>query len=312
MSEAVLGQRLQPAVAAIAVEALARGVGGTLPTTSTLQADLGLGAGTVQRALTSLRERGALLTTSRGQLGRVVDQLDVGACWRAAGLAPVRMLLPPGGSAEIEVLADRLAGSITDLGIAHTVRHQRGGATRLRAVESGADELVAVSGATWTALADAARASVGSARFLAPGSYYAPERVVVVSRTADAGRDGRRRVAVDPESPDHVAFTEAVFGPATGTVEFVEVPFTAVPAAVLRGTVDAGVWHVTRSVIPLDLAGLTTTTVDMPALSDVWDRASGAVLVATHRRPELRAVLRSLDLGDLVAAQRRWSADHPY
>lgn len=305
MSEVVLGQRLQPAVAAIAVEALARGVGGTLPTTSTLQADLGLGAGTVQRALTSLRERGALLTTSRGQLGRVVDRLDVGACWRAAGLAPVRMVLPPGGSAEIEVLAEQLAASITGLGIAHTVRHQRGGAARLRTVASGTDELAAVSGATWTALTEPERDSVGTARLLAPGSYYAPDRVVVVSRTADAGRDGRRRVAIDPESPDHVAFTAAVFGPSSDATEFIEVPFTTVPAAVLRGTVDAGVWHVTRSAIPLDLAGLNTTPVDMPSLSDVWDGASGAVLVATHRRPELRAVLRSLELDNLVAAQRR-------
>lgn len=305
MSEAVLGQRLQPAVAAIAVEALARGVGGTLPTTSTLQADLGLGAGTVQRALTSLRERGALLTTSRGQLGRVVDRLDVGACWRAAGLAPVRMLLPPAGVVEIEVLAEQLASSITGMGIAHTVRHQRGGAARLRSVAAGTDELAAVSGATWAALDESNRESIGTARPLPPGSYYAPDRIVVVRRTADAGRTGRRRVAVDPESPDHIAFTEAVFGSSSDAVELVEVPFTTVPAAVLRGHVDAGVWHVTRSVIPLDLAGLTLTPVDMPSLSDVWANASGAVLVATHRRPELRAVLRSLELDDLVAAQRR-------
>jgi len=239
-----------------------------------------------------------------------VDHLDVGACWRAAGLAPVRMLLPPGGSAEIEVLAEQLAGSITGMGIAHTVRHQRGGAARLRSVASGADELVAVSGATWAALGESERDAVGPARLLAPGSYYAPDRLVIVTRTADDHRGRPRRVAVDPESPDHSAFTRAVFGSSPQGVDFVEVPFTSVPAAVLRGQVDAGVWHVSRSVIPLDLAGLTTTAVDMPSLSQMWEGASGAVLVATHRRPELRAVLRSLELDGLVAAQRR-ALDHP-
>ena len=68
----------QSAVHHLVLDALAVGLGGTLPTNATYMRDHGFGAGTIQRALTALADRGALGVTSRGQLGRVVTALDVG------------------------------------------------------------------------------------------------------------------------------------------------------------------------------------------------------------------------------------------
>ncbi len=300
-----LGQGLHGAVRAIVRDALSQGVGHTLPTNVTYHETMGLGAGTLQRALDVLRDRGALEVTSRGHLGRVIDGIDVGQCWQAAGLEAVKLLLPPSGPIEIEILDNRLAVELSRLGIPHTVQHLRGGALRLESVCEGDHDLVVVSSGTFDPLyekrsEDSAdpRLSLATRR-LEPGTYYGPGRLVVVSRT-DAEPAQSRRVAIDRDSPDHVALTLGEFGDGPD-VELIDVPFPSVPASVLRNRVDMGVWHTTRSVIPLDLAGLTTR----PITSEARDAVSGAVLVASPARPELRSVLAELDFTDLAAEQRK-------
>ncbi|MET0862924.1 MAG: YhfZ family protein, partial [Nakamurella sp.] len=245
---------LQPAVRRIATDALALGPGATLPTNAAYLKDNGIGAGTIQRALNLLRDRSAVTITSRGHLGRTIDTVDVGQAWQAAGLAPVRLLLPPAGPAEIDVLEQALAQDLTGLGIPHTVRHQSGGAGRLDAIARGSDDIAVVSAGVVNE-----RGSAGTApslqRELPAGTYYAAGRLAVVRRT-DKVDQPVKRVAIDHRSPDHVVLTCEEFPP-SDDLTLVEISFPNVPAAVLRGDVDAGIWHITKSLIPLDLAGLT-------------------------------------------------------
>ena len=67
------------------------------------------------------------------------------------------------------------------------------------------------------------------------------------------------------------------------------------PAAVLRGDVDAGVWHRSPSVVPLDLAGLACIPLG-PAATQVSAEIFAAALVGAPERPELRAVLDAVTL----------------
>jgi hypothetical protein len=301
-----LGQGLHPAVRAIVLDALSGGVGHTLPTNIVYRDTFGLGAGTLQRALDVLRDRGALTVTSRGHLGRVVESIDVGQCWQAAGLAAVRLLLPPSGPIEIEVLDSRLAEELTRLGIPHTVKHLPGGARRLEAIRAGDHDLAIVSAGTFDSIKgtiDGSEASGLLARRLKAGTYYAPGRLVVVRR-ATANEQSPLRVAIDRNSPDHVALTLGEFGH-RDDVALVDAPFPSVPAWVLRNRVDIGIWHEARSVIPLDLAGLSTR----PLTSDARDVVSGAVLAVSPQRPELRSVLADFNLDDLLEEQRRALAE---
>jgi len=111
-------------------------------------------------------------------------------------------------------------------------------------------------------------------------------------------------VAIDRQSADHVALTASEF-PESDGVTYVETRFPSVPAAVLRGDVDAGIWHLQRSIIPLDLAGLTTDRLRKPATIVAWERRSSAVLVGWKGRPELAAVLAALPLEGVEAKQSR-------
>lgn len=296
-----MGQPVHPAssdrplprvLRAVVVDALRLGVGAQLPTNAHYARTAGGTAGTIQRAMSTLAEQGAVTTTSHGARGRTVESIDVGRSWALAGLPYIRLLLPPGGPEEVEQLSDALTDELTSAGIPHTVRHQRGGARRLDSVaENRADVAVVSAG-----VLDAAARRLGDVhvRLLRPGTYYGPERLVAVRRAAEAARTPVR-VAIDRDSPDHVALTEAAYPEADG-YHYVDHPFPDVPAAVLRGDVDAGVWHRSYSLIPPELAGLACLPLTDRA-GAVWSAISAAALVGSGRRQELATVFRSILAG---------------
>lgn len=81
------------------------------------------------------------------------------------------------------------------------------------------------------------------------------------------------------------------------------------PAYVLAGEVDAGVWRMTKSPIPIRLAGLATSELVHPDAKQVLERFSRAIIVGRSGRPELRAVLDALQLSALVNNQDRADAE---
>ena len=305
---------LHRAVGLIVKEALSRGIGAAMPTNVHYAEQHGISAGTMQRALAVLADRGALEVVSRGHMGRVIRSLDVAQCWQAAGLDPVRLILPPSGPPEADVLAELLAEGLTASGIPHTVHHLPGGTSRLAAVQAGGHDLAVLSLGTWLS-AIAGGPSDGAPvllRKFPAGTYYAPGRLVVVRR-ADDHRSTGLKVAIDPDSPDHVALTEAAL-PSTDGHEYISAPFPEVPRGVLRGDVDAGVWHVARSVVPYmaepsdettSLAGLRLDPFTGAQAIEQARLLSPAALVGSAGRPELRLVINQLPLDGLVDAQRR-------
>ena len=299
---AVLQRPLHQALRAIVVDALRVGVGAPLPTNSHYLRTVGASAGTIQRAMTLLAEQDALTVTSRGPRGRIVDSVDVGRAWNIAGLAPLRLLLPPSGPIEIEVLTESLAGELTALGLPHTIRHQRGGARRIDAIAAGVVDLAVVSAGVLNAAAQ--RLDLAQTRVFAPGTYYAAGRLVSVSLADVRGLPSPgARVAIDPDSPDHVLLTEAAYPRADG-YRYVECAFPDVPAAVLRRDVDLGIWHLSHTVIPLDLAGLRCTELAAPDALGAWRSLSAAALVGSTRRRELASVLAAVRLQALAEAQQ--------
>jgi len=301
---AVTGPRqgIYPAMRRIARDALALGVGSTLPTNMRYLEEHGIVAGTMQRALAALETSGALVVTSRGHLGRVIDGLDVGAAWQASGLPPIRLLFPPSGPPEVDTLSTLISEQLTAHRLPHTVHHARGGIGRLRATQQGEHDFALVSRGVLTQALEPDEAEAVPVRIFGPGTYYAPETLVVVTRdTQDPS--SVRTVAIDEESYDHVAFTRAEFPPQEG-FRYVPCPFTKVPAMVLRGEVEAGIWHRTATFVPLELTGLSVRQLHRPAAVSAWEALSPAVIVACPIRSELASVLEILNLVDLASRQR--------
>jgi len=283
-----------PPMAAIARDILRLGVSGRLPTTLEYQARLGVGSGTVQKAIRQLRDDGAVQLRSRGHQGTFVTGTDPVRLWQHALMAPVHLLLPPSGPAESLAVAAGLAEAFAAIGAGTTVGYLRGARSRLAAVDAAEADVAIMS-----AGGAGATGPEHTVLHLGPGSYYAPGSLVVVGR---AGAGPVRRVGIDPRSSDHQRLTRAEFG--DGTVEYVRTDFTRIPRAVLAGDIDTGVWHTVDSLIPLDLVGLRTDALRSAAAQELEREISGAVLAA-RTDTVVGALLGRMDADDLRTAADR-------
>lgn len=278
------------------------GVGGRLPTALQYQERLDVGSGTVQKALRQLQQAGAVRLRARGHRGTFVSELDLGVLWRMAELDPLHVLFPPAGPVEGTGLAAGLCEAVAALGLRLTLGYQPGAVTRLEALQSRSADLALISSGAArdlqviTGHADEAGAASGefTAIELGSGTYYGKDSLVVVFRE-HARRGTGLRVGIDPASDDHSRLTRAEFGHETGT-EFVTSDFTRVPAGILEGCFDAGVWHKMDLLIPPHLAGLKTRPLHEPGARRLAEELSGAVLVAV-RGSESAAVLERIDPG---------------
>ena len=250
-----MGERVRPAawdrplprvLRAIVLDALRLGIGAALPTNAHYLGTVGATAGTIQRAVAVLAEQEALTTTSHGAAGRQIGSLHVGRAWTLAGLAPVRLLLPPSGPVEIDALVDR----ITDrLDRARPPSHREAPARRFPpARRRGRGRRGRRGGVVGGARRAADRLGEVPIRQLGPGTFYAAGAVVSVVRAADPRRGPPASPSIATPPTTHCSprpHTRPMRATSTSSV-----PLPEVPAAVLRGDVDAGVWHRSPSVVP--------------------------------------------------------------
>lgn len=236
---------------------LEREVGQRLPPTQILQQQTGLGAGTVVKALRELQRGKAANLKARGHQGTTIEGRHVGRLWAAADLGTFILVSPPPGPVEQQAAQAAVRAAMTRLSIASSVEYVSGAARRLEEVYQGRAHAALMSAGAFQELQEAKPGIVGVD--LGSGSYYAERSLVTVSRREHTPRR-RLRVAIDHSSRDHTLLTESVFG--HEKYEAVECPFIEVPARVLSGEVDSGIWHSMPTVVPPDLAGLVLTPLE--------------------------------------------------
>ena len=240
----------------LAGDLLTRRPGDRLPPGEEYQRRLGVGSGTFLRALRALEELGAVAVESRGYRGTVLAFRDVSALWRAAERGPVRVAFTPPGAPDHYGLAVGYIEELRLCGLPVSPMFAWSGAVRGRWLTEGHVDVAVMSLAAARSV-QAIEPKI-AVRDGSPVAYYGFDQVVVVS-TATAGTSGRSetglRVGVDNSSPDHVALTQREFADVDG-VEWVQCRFRDVPAQILAGQIDAGVWHRIDAPISPELAGL--------------------------------------------------------
>lgn len=241
------------------------------------QAELGVGAGTVVKAMRVLEDIGGVVLTGRGRQGRVIRAVDLGVLWRVAGLGPLSVAAPIPGSEEAEAIIDWLTRRLRELGLSVDLRYIPG--ARRRAAMTAAAEC------------DISIMSAGSARDVCNGDsslesrlldvpYYDPSSVVVVRSIEAVHRTDQARVGIDADSYDHTELTRAEFPDVSG-LRLVPCRFTDVPRSVLEGTIDAGIWHRVRTAIPPELAGLRLYSLGEAANRLLEDLGSACIVQRT-------------------------------
>lgn len=230
----------QRATIGVARELLARTPGERIPNVTDLRAALGVGAGTVQKVLHDLQQRGVVELVSKQRQGTVLKARDLAALWAAAERRPLTLLLPLPTSWEFQGLATGLRAELDLAGIPSTFLFGHGAAERARAVEAGTADVAVMSG---FAAKDAGARHLKTAAMLPSGTYYAPGSVVVLARSAQSELPISPRIGIDRGSADHAALTLREFPSAN----LVEVSYAHIPSALTRGLIDAAVWHRTAT-----------------------------------------------------------------
>lgn len=281
----------------VADDLLRAGVGSRMSTTLQLQERLEVGSGTVQKAVRHLVEVGAVRLRVMGHQGTVIEELDPSLVWHAAGLPPLRIVLPPPGAIETTAITLGVRDQLAIGGVGVELDIIRGAgrrAQRLDELDQPAAMLVSKGAASALSLLDPDHYSWLD---FGPQTYYQHDSVVVLQRPATSGR---LRVARDPDSHDHMLLTDLAF--AGQDVSFVDCPFVQVPGALLDGLADAGVWHQVVTAISPTQAGLEA--VPWQARGDVDTDAFDAVLVWRSEFDGVRSLLATLDVAAIVGRMR--------
>jgi hypothetical protein len=295
----------QRAVQMLARDILGRVVGDRLPTSLQWQEQLGVGSGTVQKALSVLESAGAVTFRARGHQGRFIIKRHVGRLWAIAGLGHVSGALPLPDSPEGSGLATGLREQFDQLGLPLQMLYMHGASNRVRVVEDGrADFAVLSMGA-----GEHARSASPHRRWtlldLGPHTYYSDGSMVVLEHPGRAGSAASGlRIGIDRDSHDHARLTLAEF-PAANGHEYLSLDYPHLPAAVAMGTIDAAVWHRTSLPIPLELIGVTVRSLEQPEAIQAYETLSRAILLARRDRPEIETALRELDVEWIRDTQAR-------
>jgi len=255
----------QQAIRFVARLLLARAPGERLPAIQEINSQLGVGVGTVQKAISALQDAGAggaaVTLTARGHRGTFVEQLDYARLWQQAGHGPVKLVLPFVDAPEFSGLSQALDQQLGEHGVPARIDHRRGARARLESVQTGAHDACVVSELAWhnAQLADLEAVTITGAQ------YYQPQSVALLTRQQVNASAARLRVGYDPDSLDHYLLTQAEFAPDDERIEPIACRYSHLLSALLAGVIDCGIWHRVDIGLALELLPVNAQPLTRPA-----------------------------------------------
>jgi hypothetical protein len=284
-----------------AIEVVARAVlgvpiGGQLPPTTSLARTAKAGNGTIQAALRALEDSGAVAFTAHGASGRALGARNLPNLWTASGRGALTGVMPLPESREFAGLATGLALLAERSELPFQILFRQGSTVRLRFLESDRVDFVVLSDQVAQSVAGTV-----DGWSLGPFTYYGQDSVAVITSTGRSV-DYHGRVPIDRNSSDHVSLTMREFPEA----QLVDTPYLFIPELVVRGDLDAAIWHQNSSSPLLTASGLSIHPLRSagPQRDDALDRASivwrtndpgvGQLLEETFKNAELEAIQKEV------------------
>jgi len=276
--------------------------GGRLNTVADYARETKAGQGTVQKALRTLEQIGAIRVQPRGHLGAFLIESNIAELWRATGRSYVRGLCPLPDSPELEGFATGVVECFESVGLRLHLSFLPGSARRLDELLGGSVDFAACS------LAAARTASSNDAKFEivyrgSPGTYYAADSLRLLSKRPLPARRALR-VGIDRSSYDHVLLTQAWLSTdrTSRRTELCDISYHLIPDLVMRGAIDIAVWHQTNRRLQGSLEEVELIRPESVIAEDTWKDVSSLALIARSDDLAVHAVFRRLVDADRVEA----------
>jgi len=283
-----------------------------LPTIQEINSQIGVGVGTVQKAISTLQDADVVQLTPRGHRGTFVERLDYAGLWRHAGHGSVKLLLPFVDAPEFSGLSEAIDQQLGEHGVLARIDHRRGALARLHSVQAGTHDACVVSELAYhsAALPDLEGLAISGAQ------YYQPQSVALLMRpqatdTQTVPTTATLRVGYDPDSLDHYLLTQAEFAQNDDHIQWVECRYSQLLSALLAGVIDCGIWHRVDIGLALELLPIRTQPLQHKATQALLKRCKNAYFVVRRDRADIRHLLQVIDGALVKAAQgqaRRASA----
>jgi hypothetical protein len=251
------------------------------------------GFGTVQKALLTLVETGAIELESRGHLGTFIVNSNLSLLWTISGLGTIVGIMPLPDSREYEGIATAFTDTFHEAGLPFNLIHLNGARRRIEQLQEGRADFVMLSR---FAADEACAKDTSLVIFLtcSPYSYYARQSLVVLTRREITSRDAIQRVGIDEASQDHAEITNRVFP--SRQAEFVQVPYHLIPELIYSGQIDGAVWHrTTQRIDPISHAYNFLSLEGSPVEEMLEDMSRLAIIGQRHDQTLYTVFEKSID-----------------
>ncbi|WP_087023061.1 GntR family transcriptional regulator YhfZ [Thaumasiovibrio subtropicus] len=261
--------------------------GDRLRTIDSLSEEFAVSVGFVQKALSTIEQRGAVVLSKQGRNGTFISQLNYRELVTCAGLNTVVCAMPLPYTRHYEGLASGLKAQIGDLPLYFA--HMRGASVRAECLRNGTYDVAIMSKLAAKELAGGLVTAID----LGDQSYSHEHRLIY----RQGEFDSICRVGVDPDSPDQKILTSQAFS--EGAVEIVEIHYGESLHHLMNGDIDAVVWL--PEAIDMEKYGLAEQSLShLPACR----QASEAVMLVSGRSEHVTVLLRKLlDVNGLLRHQ---------
>ncbi|WP_213991720.1 YhfZ family protein [Sodalis sp. dw_96] len=289
----------QRATERVARTILERKIGERLPNVGELRVSIGVGAGTIQKALQELQNDKLVTLTSKQRQGTFIVEKNLGGLWSRAGFHPLTVIMPLPLSWEFQGLATGLRVALDNYNIPSSFIFGHGSTQRSKALSDSLSH-VAVMSTHAAKKVIAAKPAFFIHTTYSAGSYYAADSVIVVARAPRDQLPKTLRVGIDRLSIDHAMLTQLEFP----DNDYVDVTYAHIPAALISGACDVAVWHHSAFGLSLNHQELLTWPLSPSAMALLTNEMFSASLVIDKGNTATRAVLDEINIGQVEKIQR--------
>lgn len=261
-----------------------------IPTVSELVERCGASRGNVQKALSNLKDGGAVELEAHGQSGTLLTSIDYIALAKICGREHLVGTMPLPYTLRYEGLATALHTLLNVDGMRSFITFLRGSEARVQMLLDGSADYSLMSKMAFDSYVSRGY-PLSAALVCSPLSYVG--RHVLLSLDPNRADWSSARVGIDESSVDQGSLTQRYFEGVD--VEYVPVQYTHIVDMILAGELDAGIWN--EDDVHVKAANLSARPVENLGMSDSNTRA---VVVVRNDDTFSRQLIKELVTAALV------------